>query len=168
IRSGGVARSFPARPLPITSAAGALSWRRFRARSDGMSGSPHLVHGMGTELEAPVWPAITADEAGAVLVHFPQAGGLIGLHWHSPRPFSAATLVEAAGGRFILKRHHHRLRSPDALAQEHGFIAHLRAAGVHVPEVMEARGGTAIAQGEWTYELHRLSPGLDLYRDRPS
>ena len=133
-----------------------------------MSGSPHLVHGMGTELEAPVWPAITADEAGAVLVHFPQAGGLIGLHWHSPRPFSAATLVEAAGGRFILKRHHHRLRSPDALAQEHGFIAHLRAAGVHVPEVMEARGGTAIAQGEWTYELHRLSPGLDLYRDRPS
>lgn len=128
----------------------------------------HLVHGMGTELEAPVWPAITPDEAGAVLGHFAQAGRLIALHWHSPRPFSAATLVEAEGGRFILKRHHHRLRSLEALAQEHGFIAHLRAAGVNVPEVMEAKGCTAIAQGEWTYELHRLSPGLDMYRERHS
>lgn len=123
---------------------------------------------MGTELEAPVWPAITAEEAGAVLGRFAGAGRLIALQWHSPRPFSAATLVEAEGGRFILKRHHHRLRSPEALAQEHGFIAHLRAAGVNVPDVIEAQGGTVLAQGEWTYELHRLSPGLDLYRDRPS
>lgn len=134
-----------------------------------MSGAAHhLVHGMGIELEAPVWPAITLDEAGAVLAHFAQAGRLTALHWHSPRPFSAATLVEAEGGRFILKRHHHRLRSLEVLAQEHGFIAHLRAAGMPVPEVMEAGGRTAIAQGEWTYELHRLSPGLDLYRERPS
>lgn len=138
-----------------------------------MSGDPHLVpghlvHGMGTELEAPVWPAITPDEAGAVLARFAQAGRVMTLHWHSPRPFSAATLVEAEGGWFILKRHHHALRSPDVLAQEHGFIAHLRAAGAPVPEVMAAAGETAVAWGDWTYELHRLSPGLDLYRDRPS
>ncbi|WP_183622625.1 phosphotransferase enzyme family protein [Novosphingobium sediminicola] len=138
-----------------------------------MSGAPHLVHGhlvhgMGTELEAPVWPAITPEEAGAVLGRFAQAGRLIALHWHSPRPFSAATLVEAEGGRFIFKRHHRDLRSLDALMQEHGFIAHLRAAGVNVPEVMAAEGCTAIARGEWTYELHRLSPGLDLYRERHS
>jgi len=128
----------------------------------------HLVHGMGTGLEAPVWPAIIQEEAGAVLAHFPLAGRPTALPWHSPRPFSAAALVEAEGGRFILKRHHCTLRSPEALAQEHGFIAHLRGAGMPVPELMEAGGRTAIAQGEWTYELHRLSPGLDLYRERPS
>lgn len=135
-----------------------------------MEGAPHLVHGMGIEMEAPVWPAITPDEAEAVLAHFPQAGRLIALSWHSPRPFSAATLVKADGGTFILKRHHWRLRSPAALAQEHGFMAHLRATGLRVPEVMTPEGcaTSAIAQGEWTYELHRLSPGLDLYRDRPS
>lgn len=129
----------------------------------------HLVHGMGKELESPAWPVITRAEAEAVLAHYPQAGKVMALPWHSPRPFSAAALVKAAGGEFILKRHHRSLRLPLDLTQEHGFIAHLRRAGVEASEVMQAQGGaTAIGQGEWTYELHRVSPGIDLYRDRPS
>ncbi len=126
----------------------------------------HLVHGMGLAMEAPTWPAITADEAEAVLVLFPGVGRMTGLHWHSPRPFSAATLVHTITGAFLLKRHHHRVRTVDGLAEEHAFIAHLAGAGVSVPEVMAtADGATAVASGAWSYELHRAAPGVDLYRD---
>jgi hypothetical protein len=95
---------------------------------------------------------------------------VIALPWHSPRPFSAAARVEAEGGTFILKRHHQTLRSVDGLTQEHRFMAHLRKGGVSVPEVMAQAAGDvgALGLGEWTYELHRASPGADLYRDRHS
>ena len=133
-----------------------------------MSGG-HRVHGMGTALEAPTWPAITRAEAAAVLDRFPGAGRLVDLRWHSPRPFSAATLIDTDRGVYFLKRHHQRLRTPAALAEEHRFMAHLRAAGISVPDVMAATdGASAIALGEWSYELHRDAPGIDLYRDRLS
>ena len=132
-------------------------------------GSDHRVHGLGTAFEAPTWPAITADEARAVLAHFPAAGQLADLCWHSPRPFSAAVLVQTDVGEFVLKRHHRRVRTPAMLAHEHQFIAHLRDAGVAVAEVMLARDGTgALAQGDWTYEVYRRATGHDLYRDRQS
>lgn len=131
--------------------------------------SGHLVHGMGTALEAPTWPAITPMEAEAVLERFPDAGRLIDISWHSPRPFSAAALIETDCGRYFLKRHHRRLRTPATLADEHGYMAHLRAKGLSVPDVVaSADGASAVVQGEWTYELHRDAPGIDLYRDRPS
>jgi len=129
----------------------------------------HLVHGMGLEMEAPTWPAITVAQADAVLAHFPDAGRLIALLWHSPRPFSAAALVQADGGLFLLKRHHASVRTPAALAEEHAYMAHLRAGGLSVPQVAAADDGTgAVAQGEWTYELQAQAPGEDLYRDRLS
>lgn len=129
----------------------------------------HLVHGMGVGLEAPTWPAITPDEAEAVLAQFPAVGRIVGLRWHSPRPFSAAALVQTGRGEFFLKRHHARVRSPDALAQEQRFSAHLRAAGLSVPEVVPSvEGRGAVARGAWSYEVHRKARGLDLYRDRPS
>ncbi len=131
--------------------------------------APHLVHGMGTVLEAPVWPAITAEEAEAVLARFPAAGRFEGLLWHSPRPFSAATLVQTNRGEFFLKRHHQQLRSTAALAEEHAFMAHLRANGLTVPEVLAATDGTgAITHGPWSYELQGKAAGVDLYRDRQS
>ena len=123
---------------------------------------------MGTELQAPTWPAITADEAAAALACFSTAGSLTDLEWHSPRPFSAAALVRTTRGTFVLKRHHGRVRSREGLAEEHGFIAHL-SRRISVPEVMStADGATAVALGEWTYELHRQASGSDLYRDRLS
>lgn len=129
----------------------------------------HLVHGMGSALEVPAWPAIVPAEAEAILTRFPEAGRLVGMHWHSPRPFSAAALVQTSRGAFLLKRHRLALRTPEGLAEEHGFIAHLHAAGVSVPEVMATSAGVgAVAEGDWTYELHRKSPGADLYRDRQS
>jgi Ser/Thr protein kinase RdoA (MazF antagonist) len=131
--------------------------------------SGHLVHGMGTAWEAPTWPAIATGEAEAALAQFPGAGRLAAFSWHSPRPFSAAALVHTDQGAFFLKRHHHRLRSPAGLMEEHRFIAHLRDAGLPVPTVVPAGdGATAIAVADATYELHRTASGLDLYRDRPS
>lgn len=129
----------------------------------------HMVHGMGTALEAPTWPAITHGEAEAILARFPSAGRLAALHWHSPRPFSAGALVETERGSFFLKRHHQSLRTPEGLDEEHGFMAHLRAGGVPVPEVVPAAGGGgAVTRGDWTYEVHARSPGRDIYRDRLS
>lgn len=129
----------------------------------------HLVHGMGTDMETPTWPAIAPDEAEAVLARFPAAGRLVGLSWHSPRPFSAATLIRTTRGEFFLKRHHHSLRTLEGVAEEHRFITHLGHAGMPVPEmVATADGVSAIGLGEWTYELHRRAPGVDLYRDRLS
>lgn len=127
------------------------------------------MHGMGTALEAPTWPAITPKEADAILRRYPEAGRLAALRWHSPRPFSAAAILVADGGELLLKRHHRRLRTPEALAEEHAFMAHLQAAGLPVPEVLAAKDGTrTVADGEWTYEVHRCSPGEDLYRERQS
>lgn len=129
----------------------------------------HRVHGMGAALEAPTWPPITDDEAAEALAHFPAAGRPETLCWHSPRPFSAATLAQTEQGAFLLKRHHARVRSSVALEEEHRFIVHLRAAGLSTPEVMRATDGSgAIALGEWRYELHRKAEGLDLYRERLS
>jgi Ser/Thr protein kinase RdoA (MazF antagonist) len=129
----------------------------------------HLVHGMGTDLQAPTWPAITDAEAAAVLGQFPAAGRIEGLRWHSPRPFSAAALIDTTRGPFLLKRHDRQVRSIAGLAQEHAFVAHLAAAGLAVPQVVPtADGASAIALGRGTYELHRRSAGADLYRDRPS
>jgi Ser/Thr protein kinase RdoA (MazF antagonist) len=129
----------------------------------------HLVHGMGTTLEAPTWPVITDQEAEEILAYFPDAGEVQALRWHSPRPFSSATLVQTDRDEFILKRHSARLRSPAALAEEHAFMAHLRAAGLQIPDVMTTRDGMgSIAFDEWIYELHRKAPGTDLYRDRTS
>jgi Ser/Thr protein kinase RdoA (MazF antagonist) len=134
-----------------------------------MATASHQVHGMGTEPVAPTWAPITVDEAAAVLARFPDAGRMRALRWHSPRPFSAATLVEAQGGTFLLKRHDARVRSAEGLAEEHGFIAHLRAAGISVPEVIHTDdGASVVATDTGTYELHRQSRGADLYRDRHS
>jgi len=130
---------------------------------------PHLVHGMGTDLEAPSWPMITGHEAHEVLAAFPQAGRLEGLGWHSPRPFSAATLVATSSGDLFLKRHHRSVRDVEGLAAEHAFIAHLAARGMPVVEVLQTgAGATALTLGEWTWEVHRKADGLDLYRERQS
>lgn len=48
-------------------------------------------------------------------------------------------------------------------------MAHLRAAGLAVPDILRAADGAgAVALGEWSYELHRQAAGIDLYRDRQS
>lgn len=129
----------------------------------------HRVHGMGEALEAPVWPPITAAEAAAVIARFPAAGRFAALRWHSPRPFSAAALIDTDRGALLLKRHHRSIRSVAALAEEHRFIAHLADVGLPVPQGLASDDGArAVAIDSSCYELHVAAPGIDLYRERQS
>lgn len=127
----------------------------------------HLVHGLGTENVAPDWPPLTAAEADAVLRRFPSTGGARALTWRSPRPLSAAGLVETArGGSVFVKRHHRSVRSVAGLREEHEFLAHLRGNGAPVVRVLEDESGqTVVADDEWMYEVHSVGDGDDLYRD---
>jgi Ser/Thr protein kinase RdoA (MazF antagonist) len=128
----------------------------------------HLVHGLAADDVPPDWPPLSDAEVAALLARFPQlASGAI--RWRSPRPLSAAGLVETAGGSVFVKRHHRRVRSPAALAEEHAFMAWLRDAGLPVPAVLADAGGqSAIALGDWTYEVHACAEGVDLYREAVS
>ncbi|AOD14107.1 phosphotransferase [Xanthomonas fragariae] len=127
---------------------------------------PHQVHGMSLELALPDWPVLTADEIFRVLRHFPALGQCTAVRWHSARPFSAAACVDTATGPTIIKRHHCSVRSVAALREEHSYMAHLRWAGAPVVEVLhDAQGRTALAQGDWVYEVQRVGTGHDHYRD---
>ncbi|MCU1672071.1 MAG: hypothetical protein JWN77_184 [Frankiales bacterium] len=114
------------------------------------------VHGMGRELVAPDWPPLTADELAGVV-------GVAEVLWRSPRPLSAAALVRTPDGDVFVKRHANAVRDAAALAEEHAFGAHLRAAGIPVPAVLGVVSGEA-----WTYEVHAVGNGEDTYRDVPS
>lgn len=131
--------------------------------------SGHRMHGpTGTNMPAD-WPALTPAEITALLAHYPQAGQLQAIRWRSPRPLSAAALLDTSRGRLFVKRHHRSVRSPATLAEEHAFIAHLRAAGLAVPAVLLGpHGHSAVAIGDWVYELQCPIDGLDLYRELES
>ncbi|WMJ71229.1 phosphotransferase [Stenotrophomonas sp. 24(2023)] len=134
-----------------------------------MSVSSHRVQGLNNDSVAADWPPITAAELAGLQADYPQLAGNCRLLWHSPRPLSAAAIVEAAAGRVFIKRHHQRVRSVQTLGEEHRFIAHLGAQGLPVVRVLhDAHGASAVAHGEWTYELHALGEGHDVYRDAHS
>ncbi|MET9384374.1 phosphotransferase [Streptomyces sp. NPDC002928] len=115
--------------------------------------SSHLAHGLGTEPAEPDWPPLTEAEVTEVV-------GPARVVWRSPRPLSAAAVVDREGRRLFVKRHHVSVRTPQGLAEEHAFLRHLRAHGAPVVEVLDA-----VARGEWTYEVHSAGAGTDLYRD---
>ncbi|MBD9676600.1 phosphotransferase [Pseudomonas sp. PDM18] len=124
-----------------------------------------LSHGMGLEAVEADWPALTEAEVAALLADFPQ-GAEARLSWHSPRPFSAAALVENASGTLFVKRHHPSVRNAGWLAEEHAFLDHLARRGAPVARVLrDDQGRSAIERDGWTYEVHEKAEGLDLYRD---
>ena len=134
-----------------------------------MTSSPHRVQGLNNDEVAADWPAIHADEVAWLCTQYPALAADSTLHWHSPRPLSAAAIVQGAMGQMFIKRHHHSVRSAACLQEEHRFIAHLATHGVPVVQVLAAAdGATAVEHGPWTYELHAAGAGADLYRDAVS
>jgi Ser/Thr protein kinase RdoA (MazF antagonist) len=124
------------------------------------------AHGMDGTLVEPDWPPLTLDELRALFAHFPAFGEPIEIMTASPRPFSAAGVVSTSGGRVFVKRHHRAVRDCEGLLEEHRFLAHLLSEGASVPRVFaSASGQTAIETGEWTYEVHEIPQGIDLYED---
>lgn len=129
----------------------------------------HLVQGLHDDAVAADWPAISDREIAWLRGRFAQLDGDCRVLWHSPRPMSAAAIVGSRSGRIFVKRHHRSVRTAASLAEEHRFIVHLADAGMPVPNVLQDRQGTtALEHGDWTYELHAVGEGLDLYRDAPS
>lgn len=134
-----------------------------------MTSTAHRVQGLNNDEVAADWPAIDAAEVAWLARRYPVLDADSALRWHSPRPLSAAALVEGTRGRVFIKRHHRSVRSAACLQEEHRFIAHLDAAGVPVVKVLSTAGGdSAIEHGPWTYELHSPGVGDDLYRDAAS
>jgi Ser/Thr protein kinase RdoA (MazF antagonist) len=126
----------------------------------------HLTHGLAGDELPPDWPPLAADEAARVLERMAGAGAFRGIPWRSPRPLSAAALVETTTGVVFMKRHHVSVRSPATLAEEHAFAAHLRAGGVPIPApYADPAGHTVFAWGEWVFEAHAVARGQDIYRD---
>lgn len=111
------------------------------------------AHGLGTEPVEPDWAPLTDAEVTEVV-------GPARVVWRSPRPLSAAAVVEQDGRRLFVKRHHVTVRTLEGLAEEHRFLRHLRERGAPVVAVLDSA-----ARGEWTYEVHSAGVGIDLYRD---
>ncbi|MGA8731229.1 MAG: phosphotransferase [Terracidiphilus sp.] len=124
------------------------------------------AHGLDGSLVEPDWPPLTVAEVSSLLRNFPGRRGPVEILSISPRPFSAASLVATHGGHVFIKRHHRSVRDREGLLEEHRFMAHLLTQGLSVPRVIPADSGeTAIESGAWTYEVHEIPPGVDLYED---
>lgn len=124
------------------------------------------AHGMDGTLVEPDWPSLTIAELRALFAHFPELGPPQEILTVSPRPLSAAGVVRTSRGKVFVKRHHRSVRDWEGLLEEHRFLAHLLTAGASVPRVLASESGqTAIEIGEWTYEVHQIPAGVDLYGD---
>jgi Ser/Thr protein kinase RdoA (MazF antagonist) len=122
------------------------------------------VHGLLNDWIDPDWPFLKLPELDVVLKRFSRLRRAESILSYSPRPFSAASKVATSGADVFIKRHHCSVRDREGLLEEHGFIQHLAEHGCPVPTVLpDDHGETAICQGEWTYEVHSIAKGLDLY-----
>jgi len=122
----------------------------------GESGEGDLVFGMGAEaVVRRDWPSLTSEEVKAVL-----GGEIAEIEWRSPRPLSTTARVRTASGRrLMIKRLPLGLRTPEALAEEHGFMDHLRERGIPIPAAW-----TAGVQGDFVYEVQEVGVGEDVYQ----
>jgi Ser/Thr protein kinase RdoA (MazF antagonist) len=124
------------------------------------------THGMDKTRVTPDWPALTLSEARALLAQFSGRGEAIEILSVSPRPFSAASVVKTTAGRVFIKRQARTVRDREGLLEEHRFMNHLRTRGVPVSQVFAtASGESAIGIGEWSYEVHEVPAGVDIYED---
>lgn len=124
------------------------------------------AHGLDGTLVEPDWPPLNLDEVRTLLRSFPTAGDPIEILSSSPRPFSAAGVIRTHRGKVFIKRHARAVRDAKSLGEEHRFMHHLCANGIEVPRVLAtAAGETAIEISDWTYEVHEIPAGLDLYED---
>jgi Ser/Thr protein kinase RdoA (MazF antagonist) len=127
------------------------------------------AHGLDGQLVQPDWPVLRLEEVDALLRHFPEARRAERILSYSPRPFAAASVVTTPTGKVFVKRHHRSVRTPISLLEEHNFLAYLSARTTLVKRPLRNdRGESAIAIGQWTYEVHPHGDGIDLYEQAQS
>jgi Ser/Thr protein kinase RdoA (MazF antagonist) len=128
------------------------------------------AHGLLGQSEAPDWPHLTLAEADRILRQYPLADGAVELLSFSPRPFSAASVVATPQGKVFVKRHHRTVRGSEGLLEEHRFLNYLaesmasRTQLVQSP-LLNSDQESVTLDGDWTYEVHPIARGLDLYQD---
>lgn len=121
---------------------------------------------MDGSLVACDWPPMTLAELRALFACLSGCGEPLQILSVSPRPFSAACVVQTTTGRVFVKRHPHSVRTVEGLEEEHRFMAHLRQHGAPVPHVYcDRKGHTAHAQDAWTCEVHEVPQGVDAYAE---
>ena len=142
----------------------ALHWN-FSCEGCTITRDEYKAHGLKGSLEAPDWPPLMLAEVDALLRRYPHAAGAERLLSISPRPFSAASVVATPGGRVFVKRHHRSVRDRDELLEEHRLITFLGTRGEELvaPVLADADGGTVVTVDDWTYEVHALARGVDVY-----
>lgn len=124
------------------------------------------VHGLDGTWVEPDWPPLTLAELRVLLESYPQSGEPIEISFTSPRPLSAAVVVNTSRGGLFVKRHARAVRDREGLLEEHRFMAHLHARGACVPRVLvNANGDSAVEIGDSTYEVQEIAVGVDLYAD---
>ena len=124
------------------------------------------MHGLAGNCEPAQWPALRFEEVNELLSGYADIGAAQRINWHSPRPLSAAGLVQCTNAIVFVKRHHCTVRTVATLEEEHRFIDHLRAVNMPVPAVLRDRAGrSARAIGDWVYEVHACAAGVDIYRE---
>ena len=127
------------------------------------------AHGLEGNLVEPDWPALKLDELNGLLRRFPQAQKAERILSFSPRPFSAASVVATPLGKVFVKRHHRSVRDRNSLLEEHRWLAYLSQRDTLVKKALEDRfGETAVEIDDWTYEVHPVGDGLDLYETAQS
>jgi Ser/Thr protein kinase RdoA (MazF antagonist) len=127
------------------------------------------AHGLDGQLVNPDWPALTLEEVDQLLRRFPQARKAERILFYSPRPFSAASIVETPQGKVFVKRHHRSVRERDSLSEEHRWLTYLSQRTTLVKKPLEDLSGeTAITTDDWTYEVHPQGDGLDVYSEAQS
>jgi Ser/Thr protein kinase RdoA (MazF antagonist) len=124
------------------------------------------AHGLDGTLVEPDWPPLTMNEVRTLLAEFPGCPEPVEIVSVSPRPFSAASVVRTKSARVFVKRHSRTVRDREGLLEEHRFMKHLRKHGSQVPRVFATGAGeTAIERGAWTFEVHEVPAGVDVYED---
>lgn len=124
------------------------------------------AHGLDGSLVEPDWAPLTFDEVCSVLSRYPRLHNPFRIVSVSPRPLSAASVVETRAQRVFIKRHAKAVRDAEGLREEHHFMAHLRAHGAPVPEVLQTETcDTAVEAGDWCYEVHTVPAGIDVYEE---
>ena len=124
------------------------------------------VHGLDGTMVVPDWPALTLAELRDLFEPFADLGVPIDIVFTSPRPLSAAAVINTARGSFFVKRHARVVRDREGLLEEHRFMSHLHAHGARVPRVLaDSSGNSAIEIGNSTYEVHEIAQGIDIYAD---
>lgn len=124
---------------------------------------------MDGSLVACDWPPMTLAELSALFARLAGCGQPQRILSVSPRPFSAACVVQTTSGRIFVKRHPRTVRTVEGLEEEHRFMAHLHMHGAPVPHVYsDAYGRTAHEQDAWTCEVHEVPQGVDAYEQATS